>query len=492
MSLSIAERLVCSDDFQRGTDTCRTISCVPRARSARHSKSGVACSNCAICLPVPRVSSLILTLVDCNGCKCARYDATVRELLQHRVPRPPLHAHSKSDDQQCSLHELPGLPAYNSRSPSPWTSSKTRAGGNLGPVVLVDDDLKWPSRPRINVIIDILPHAPVVPKPANFGAPISLQPSPLPPPFASPLPASDSVFFPSPQPRPLSVIDPAVTLSSPSCLQATSLFSVVSREGHVVHRGMSTLDLVCTQPPSTSSGQGGNLLYRTELVPTYWKEICNSQGALSPSRVCPVYDLTPFWCYAGSSPTLGQTDPTQFTIFHDVVPCPELAASCSTGVSLGQPPSIFSAVYEFRYPHLAPMGHLPQAQGYSQPQSQQVHAIPNIAIDNPCPAASLSSSFGVPVTHSAHPVTPQQVASPQFDSVSHGLVSEARSLPARHHLHPRLDQDQGGELELAIGQAHNPPWLGLHSLTTVELWVPSVPHSISCRLHQDSGLKCIL
>jgi transcriptional enhancer factor len=195
---------------------------------------------------------------------------TVHELLSHGVPkRVHTRARSMPDDHLHWPYMNRGAGPYSESSSSGMSSPESRTS--------LDSSLAYPAlggalRPRTRVIIDILPPGSAVPTST------AVLPS------ANSLTTPDGPFLPSLQPRPILAIDPVVTLLSPSTLHATSFFSVISAGRRSVHTGVSALDLVgpCPTPsPSCSASWEASeqLLYRTRLVPTYWKEICDSPGA---------------------------------------------------------------------------------------------------------------------------------------------------------------------------------------------------------------------
>jgi hypothetical protein len=121
----------------------------------------------------------------------------------------------------------------------------------------------------------------------------------------------------SDHPRAIGSINPTVSFTSPAPLVAHSRFTVYS-EDLILHAENVPLVFLPDRVPQLS-----DFLYSTKLIPNYWDVIVNSPG------MCTVYSPL--------SPLILITDPTRFTIFHDVVK--------QEGSR-----TVFSATYKFRYP----------------------------------------------------------------------------------------------------------------------------------------------
>jgi hypothetical protein len=88
-------------------------------------------------------------------------------------------------------------------------------------------------------------------------------------------------------------------------------------------------EVVPLNASSVSSGDLNQRLYSTPLAPGFWKTICESPGKSRPPFSCALINAQ------------RTTDPTRYSIFHEVV-----------DGSTSQP--FFSAVYKFSYPQTAP------------------------------------------------------------------------------------------------------------------------------------------
>lgn len=180
--------------------------------------------------------------------------------------------------------------------------------------------------PRTVISIDILPQ--------NHGQ-SSLAQYPYNTPSGSPTSAS----FPSPlgfsEPRPITVIDPTVAFTSSASMMAYSSFSVFL-DGICVHSEVADLKLsTASCPVTTDSDVKCIFFYSTSLVPNYWSKLCECPGRLWRSRLL------------STSNSCG-TDPTRYTITHDIVQHhdssnPESSSSVVHG-------SILSIEYRFSYP----------------------------------------------------------------------------------------------------------------------------------------------
>ncbi|KAJ7106675.1 hypothetical protein C8R44DRAFT_987297 [Mycena epipterygia] len=160
----------------------------------------------------------------------------------------------RESDQSQALHDL--------LFPSPPTIF-TRTSSNLHNSTL--SDLSVSTASHLVIFIDILPD----------GYP---QPSEDPP---CPWWESQNVIHVSSYPRPLDSIDPTVAFATRSPILAVSRFTVCSED--TAHTETSPLTQIDTALPDPT------FLYRTALVPAYWKTILESP------------------------------DPSRYTIFHQVV-----------------------------------------------------------------------------------------------------------------------------------------------------------------------------
>ncbi len=88
---------------------------------------------------------------------------------------------------------------------------------------------------------------------------------------------SEGVTRLSEHPRHIRTIDPTLTFVSHSRVTADCQFAVYS-EGHLVFKESTVLSPYEMESKDVPPGTDGCLLYRTSLVPNYWKTISESNG----------------------------------------------------------------------------------------------------------------------------------------------------------------------------------------------------------------------
>jgi hypothetical protein len=212
------------------------------------------------------------------------------------------------------------------------------------PIAIADTNaygFPGPSTQRIPITIQILPpgtpwqcFSPGLENESDYApgeeSPVATSSTTLPTPIEV-----SGASLPCYQPRPLPAIEPTVTLMSQSSLVAISVFSVFLN-GETVHECTSGLEVVYSYPTPVACSTGDNVIfYRTALIPSYWNVICDSYGKLA----------LPTPCLSRLETVI--PDPTQYTIFHDVLPCSDLSTSTVSDVHYAAP--IFSVMYKFCY-----------------------------------------------------------------------------------------------------------------------------------------------
>jgi hypothetical protein len=149
--------------------------------------------------------------------------------------------------------------------------------------------------PHIVIFIDIVPE----------GAPVQPYES-APQPWSE----KENVIHVSRHPRRLSCIDPTVTFTAPSSIEAQSWFTVFTNDS-TVHTESGLLTAIHIPNP-------GGFLHSAVLVPSFWKNIVESPGDC-------FFDITRI---ISSDDVVA--DPTCYTISHQVIKLDGAIVFCAT------------------------------------------------------------------------------------------------------------------------------------------------------------------
>jgi hypothetical protein len=177
----------------------------------------------------------------------------------------------------------------------------------------------------------------------NYSPRASPSTTPTSSPLSSTFPGST---FRHSQPRPISVIDPTVTFTARSTIVAHSSFTVM-RDGQPIHSETADVNLLSTSVAAGVSDIDCIFYYTAPLVPAYWSTICDDPGKFFLS-----YGLGGFagpllfssFVLTGLYPT----DPTKFTIIHDIYQHSGSAVESSNLSEQGY--LILSVEYRLSYP----------------------------------------------------------------------------------------------------------------------------------------------